>query len=496
MARNRSAATRMLPVLLVLVLLILIGLAGFYFYLTGGQGGTEAEETPEETGFIHVRTIYTYADGEPLLRPVGVGVDENGDFYVTLRDEAKVVKFDNDGDYITYWGDRGARPGNLLTPMNVAADALADHVYVADRARLRLLCFTTEGEFLWEVPLLSPLAPAVGPDGNVVVATFGPLVEMSSEGEFMQQSATRGRTPGQFDFPRSIDIDEDGAIYVADTNNTRVQRVRMGTEITATVDWVVGEPPRFQDDPDTRFIVPSGIALDEGGRVIVMDGFAHTFTMLDKDTGEEVYEFGERHGSVDGTFNLPTSIAHLGGDYFVVTDTFNDRVQIIRLLAPGEATLLRRFPWLLWLTPLLLLLLLPFLGRKRYFATEEALQRAVDEENARLMLAVTSPLRVLPDVYERFKDVIEEDVRLGDYLEPVEVQVEDAAEEGAETSALTPTEALLARAAEKTTGQKMLLARHRVVCADEDQCARFEAEDLKTVAYDEVTEDYTLESTG
>ena len=261
-----------------------------------------------------------------------------------------------------------------------------------------------------------------------------------------------------------MDIDDEGNVYVADTNNTRVQRVQRTGDVTATVDWVLGEPPRFQDDPDTRFVVPSGITVDDNGRVVVLDGFNHSITLIDKETGEEIYEFPERQGPTDGTFQLPTAISHISGDYFVVTDTFNDRVQIIRLLAPDENNLLARNPWLLWLLPLLLLPLLFFMFKKRYFATEELLARRSTRATLASCLLWHRSYTGLPDVYERFKDVAEEDVVLGEYLEAVEVKPEDAAD--------TSDDALLAQAAKRTLGEKLLFARHRVLCVDEDQGQR------------------------
>jgi hypothetical protein len=480
-----TGSRRLLLVILGLVLVILLALGGFYLYLTGGQGDSGETAGLDDTGLIHVRTIYTYGEDEPFLRPVGAGVDQQNNIYITLRDDATVVKLDSDGDYITHWGERGAQPGQLLSPMNIAADSLSDHVYVADRARLRLIAYTTDGDYLWETPILSPLAPAVDPDGELAIGTFGPLVSMSSEGEVLEQHGTRGLSEGQFDFPRSVDIDEDGNVYVADTNNTRVQRVQRDGDVTATVDWVLGTPPRFQDDPETRFVVPSGIAVDDAGRAVVLDGFQHTITLLDKDSGEEIHEFEERQGPTDGSFQLPTAIAHISDDYFVVTDTFNDRVQIIRLLSPADNNIFNRYPWLIWLLPLLLLPLLFFMFKRRYFATEETLAKAVEDGNARLVLAVASPLRVLPDVYDRYKDMAEDDVVLGEYLEPVDISQDGEVDADAED--------LLAHAAERSLGQKLLLARHRVLCIDDEQCDRMTEKGVKSVSYYEVVEEYKLQ---
>lgn len=477
---------RVLLLVLGLIILVILGLTGFYLYLTGGQGGTDAESRPADTGLIPVRTLYTYADGKPLAHPVGAGVDGEGNLYISLRDDATIVKFNSDGDYITHWGERGTQPGNMLSPLGVSADSLSGHVYVTDRARLRLMAFNLEGTFLWETPLLSPLSSAVTPDGDVVVATFGPLVKTSDQGEFEIQVGSRGLEPGQFDFPRSVVVGEEGEIYVADTNNTRIQRVEMTGELTATATWVTGVPPRFQDDPETIFTAPSGITLDEQGRVIVIDGFRHVISVLDPETGEVVHDFGERRGPTDGAFNLPTSIAHINADYFVITDTFNDRVQIVRLLTPEDNTLVARNPWLLWLLPLLLLPLLFFFGKKRYFVTEEVLAKAVEDGNARLVLAAFPNAAVVKEVFERFEDVVEEDVRLGDYLEAADAPPIDSAQTE------WATEETLARIAERTRMQRLLLARHRVLAVDDEQRTRFEGRGARTMTYDEVVEEYAL----
>jgi hypothetical protein len=477
------SSRRLLVLLLVIIAVILLALGGFYLYLTGAGGTSEEDVVVEDTGLIHVRTIYTYADGIPIQRPVGIGATEDGEFFVTLRDDATILRFDQDGDYLGSWGERGVQPGQMLTPVGVAADSLADHVYVADRARLRMLAYNQDGEFLWEIPVLSPLAPDVGPEGDLHVGTFGPIAMLSAEGELIDEVGTRGFAEGQFDFPRAVAVAEDGSVYVADTNNARVQHVEMSGEVTASVVWVAGEPPRFQDDPDTLFGVPSGITLDERGRVVVLDGFRHTIQVLDPDTGEVVHDFGERAGPNDGSFNLPTGIVHLYDDYFAVTDSFNDRVQIIRLITPDEDNIFNRYPQLWWFLPLLLLLLVPFLGRKRIFASEETLSRAVAEGNARLLLAVYKKLHVLPEVATRFADVREGDVTVGEYLVPVEPRDTDTDD----------PETRLASAARRSTFQKILLARHRIVCADEAQCERLIGLGAKTISYDDVLEEYSLD---
>jgi hypothetical protein len=330
----------------------------------------------------------------------------------------------------------------------------------------------------------------VGPDGDVYVLTFGPIVHLTNQGELVKEVGTRGFAEGQFDFPRAAVAVGVNRLVVADTNNTRLQQVEVSGELTATVEWVLGEPPRVQDDPGTRFRVPSGVTLDERGRVVVLDGFRHVIEMIDPETLETISDFGgEREGSGDGRFGLPTGITRLYGDTYAITDTYNDRVQIVRLIAPEDMGPLALYPWLKWLLPLLLLPLAFLFGRKRAFATEETLARAVAEGKARLVLGVYRTLYVLPEVADGYADVIEGDVRLGDYLVPVVIQTGDAAE--APERPLTAEERL-AEAARPSTVQKLMLARHRVLCADETQYARIEELGRKPASYDELVAEYAL----
>lgn len=472
---------RRLVVLVVIVAVIIAGLLGFYLYLSGGSAAEQKNAAPPaEIGVVHVRSIYA-AGGLNMSRPTGVGADNRGGFFVTLRDDQKVVEFDSDGDFVRAWGERGLKPGQMMVPLGVAVDRLANHVYVTDRSRLRLMCFDQRGRYLWEVPVINALASAVGREGPLA-STFGPIALFDSEGQLVREIGSRGSTPGQFDFARAVVPLEDGDLIVADTNNARVQRVSPSGDVTATVKWVNGEPPRHQDDPETAFGVPSGAAVDDNGRAFVLDGFRHAIAVVDVNTGKTLHTFKDLEGQADGRFYLPTGIAHLGGDRFAITDTYNDRVQIVRLLLPEDNTFVNRNLWVRWLPLLLLLPLLSLFGRRRAFATGETLELAAERANARLLAAVYRRLYVLPDVYERFADVEEAGIRLGDYLVALRDQPNEA-----------DSETTLANATRPAGAARLLLPRHIVVAANEDQSARLARLGVKQVeTLEAVIESYDL----
>ncbi len=76
-----------------------------------------------------------------------------------------------------------------------------------------------------------------------------------------------GSHDGEFHFPAAIAIDKHGYVYVADTNNDRVQKFTSNGEFVTK--W--GE---HGDDPG-QFNVPRGIAVDAAGNVYVNDSFNH-----------------------------------------------------------------------------------------------------------------------------------------------------------------------------------------------------------------------------
>jgi DNA-binding beta-propeller fold protein YncE len=475
------SSNRVLVIVVAVVLLILIALGAFFLYLSGAGRGDSDAAPASETGLVPVRVIDNY-EGRIMPKPVGVGAASDGGFFVAVRDSQQIVEFDAQGDYVRSWGKRGLQVGEMLTPLGVAVDRAGGRVYVVDRARLRLLCYDPTGQLRWERPVLYPVGVTVTDDG-VAVTTFGPVVRFDAEGQLMAEVGSRGFDPGQFDFPRSIAMTDDDAFIITDSDNRRVQRVQLSGTVTATVDWVLGTPPLSADDGTTRFTNPTGVAIDNQGRAFVLDGFADTIDVLDATTGEELHTFELFDGRDPGQFELPTNIAYLGNQTFAITDTYNDRVQIVRLLVPEENNFVARNPWLRWLLLLLLLPLLPLFGRKRAYVTAETLDRAATENRLRLLAAVYQRLYVLPDVHEAYADRVEEGVAISEYLVPIEVSMNEGDD----------PEVVLSEASRPSRLKRILLPRHRVLCVDVSQCARVAELKAKPYPYERVVEEYALD---
>ncbi len=85
--------------------------------------------------------------------PSDVIVAKNGDIFVADGHgpgmNARIVKFDKNGKYITEWGTRGSGPGQFELPHAMAFDSQG-RLFVADRNNSRIEIFDQDGKFLMD----------------------------------------------------------------------------------------------------------------------------------------------------------------------------------------------------------------------------------------------------------------------------------------------------------------------------------------------------------
>ena len=119
-----------------------------------------------------------------------------------------------------------------------------------------------------------------------------------------------------------IAVHPSGDIYVADTNNDRIQVFDSdGAFISQFGSSGTG---------DSQFDYPFGIAVHPSGDIYVADYYNDRIQVFDSD-GAFISQFGSS-GTGDSQFNSPRGIAaHQNGDIYVV-DTRNDRIQVFGLI--------------------------------------------------------------------------------------------------------------------------------------------------------------------
>jgi len=394
--------TKTLMILVAILVLTLAALVYFYMFILNNPN-----EKVKNEGMTHILSIYGWGQRPDQLvrRPRGIATDGKGNIFVTLPSRGKVVVFDKNGNYKYSFGSKGMEAGSLRGPLGIAVDGQRGRVYVADRARFKLVIFNLQGKFISETSLLSPVQPALGKD-RLYLSTFGPIAIFSLDGRLLDTWGARSREIGGFDYAHGVVVDSRENIYVGDTNNTRVVALNKKGDVL----WVRGRPPEGVLDPRKGVNLPAGMTIDEKERLYIVDAFDFSIRVFNT-KGQELAKFGGSSGNLEGQFNMPDGITYLGDRTFAVADTFNDRIQIVRLTLPGDAGPFEGFPW--WLL-LLIPLLMALLRRKRFIANEDFVELVVADQKLRLLTQVAKRIQVSQEVFDRFADYEEDTLKFVD----------------------------------------------------------------------------------
>ena len=199
-------------------------------------------------------------DGE-INGPSGLAFDQNNDLYMVDSANNRIQKFTKDGKILDKWGSAGSGDGEFNLPWGIDVDSEGD-VYVADWRNDRIQKFTPTGQFLMKFGSSGtedgefdrPSDVAVDKDGIIYVTDWGNhrLQVFGPDGSFitkMTGDATlskwatekldanpemweeRARAQGLereklFYAPISVDVDDEGRIFVLDSGRTRIQVYR------------------------------------------------------------------------------------------------------------------------------------------------------------------------------------------------------------------------------------------------------------------------------
>ena len=135
--------------------------------------------------------------------------------------------------------------------------------------------------------------------------------------QFLGQFGAFGRGDGQFVWPRSIALDDDGNVYASDDFLNRVSV--FDAEGTFLSTW--GE----SGDGKGQLNGPCGLAFDDQGNVLVVDSMNNRVQRFTAD-GQFLGKFGHQ-GDGEGEFNLPWGICLDDAGNIYVADWKNNRVQ-------------------------------------------------------------------------------------------------------------------------------------------------------------------------
>ncbi|MBI4733978.1 MAG: 6-bladed beta-propeller, partial [Rubrobacteridae bacterium] len=225
----------------------------------------------------------------------------------------------------------------------------------------------------------------------------------------MAAVSKKGDNPGKFYYPNGICIDNENNIFVADSNNRRVQ--------------VFSAEGKFLYIIETGGL-PRGIAVDKRSRLYVVDALGHDISVFKKTDrqAQALTVFGGQ-GVEFGQFLYPNSLAiDKSGSKIVVTDRENNRLQSFvwpSMAAAVSEPTKRALPYISFLFLLGLLLATMLMRRRRYYVSKEFLSKVIARQQLSSLARVKGKLFLHPDTYEKFKNYSEGDIVLGDIVRPI-----------------------------------------------------------------------------
>jgi sugar lactone lactonase YvrE len=313
--------------------------------------------------------------------PSGVALDNTGIVYVADSGNHAIRKITPSGVVTTLAGlasQAGTNdgPGNSARfnwPRAVALDNTTN-LYVADSQNFTVRMIAPDGtvttlagtagqpgsedgtggaaRFAWPSGLAADNASNlyVADSDNHTLRKIAPGGSVTTVAGVIGQAGTNDGPPNasHFNYPEAVAVEGTGNLYVADTFNHTIRKIRTEGDVT-TLAGSAGRSGALDGTGDAaRFNYPSGLALDTLGQVWVVDRGNHTIRMLSSGGGVTTLAgLADSRGSTDGAgwaarFYNPSRLATACAGTLYVADAWNHTIR--KITPTGQVTTLAGLP--------------------------------------------------------------------------------------------------------------------------------------------------------
>ncbi len=244
-----------------------------------------------------------------LSSPSGIASDAAGNVYIADTGNNRILKYSNIGSLLTSWGTPGSANGQFNQPWGIAVDAAS--VYVGDSGNNRVQKFTQAGAFVSVWTVTGAHGVATDGLGSLYVAGASAIGKYTVAGALVTSWGSAGAGNSQFNAPFGVAVDASGNVYVADTNNGRVQKFTAAGAYVAQ--W-------------GGLVTPYGVCVDNGGHVIVAETGGYRIDAYTS-AGALISQWGTQ-GAGTGQFQLARAVATNATGNVLVLDSGNQRLQV------------------------------------------------------------------------------------------------------------------------------------------------------------------------
>lgn len=271
-------------------------------------------------------------DGD-FSSPKGIAYDAATQrVYVADTGNNRVQVFDTNGVFISKFGTYGFSNGQLALPYRIATETTSTYVYVMDTLN-RIQRFTqTDGVWTATLPLTSSGAGMKIANGIIYVSSLPTTFQMYSESSLILiQSMTN-----DIGHPVDMSLDTFGNIYINNNFTTPNEPVvqKFNSSFIQQLEWA-GSSGGFGNSSG-----PMGIGINTGNDLYVADTDNNR---VQKFTADGAYVYTLTPYPTFGAFNTPKDVATEATGKFYVADTGNGRV--VKFSANGAADPNGGFLW-------------------------------------------------------------------------------------------------------------------------------------------------------
>lgn len=261
------------------------------------------------------------ASSSQYKEPWGMCLDSNGVIYLADKENNCIRKIEADGSSSIYAGTAvaGYADGPMLNaqfnnPINV--------------------CFDNQGGLLVADFLNQRIR-------RIFNGTVSTIAGSGIDGYLDGPAGT-----ARFNYPRGIDVDANGNIYVADSWNHRIRKIDGMTYEVSTYaggGTIIGVQSvgAYVDASDTsaRFYVPCGLTVDANGDILICDTGNHRIRKIDAGqnvttiagSGPSLPDPGTMMDGSASTARLaqPTDLHLLSSGELLISDTYNNAIRML-----------------------------------------------------------------------------------------------------------------------------------------------------------------------